>query len=194
MKRRRPFSRTGDGTLGSSSVSFLYGSNLPARTHLVDNFCYGPCDWEAYLWHWTDWFVRVDIALLGLMLSYVLVLGTRGFLLSYLGRRGSRRFLRETDTALRSGEFEEVISIARRYRRSPIAQMAKTGLSASVLQVPILTSAEIAEISTHAFQRSRQQITRVMSFGIGTLRAIGYSAPLLGCLGTLSAYLIHSEA
>jgi biopolymer transport protein ExbB/TolQ len=158
----------------------------------VDNFCYGPCDWETYLWNWTDWFVRIDIVLLGLMLFYVLVIGGRGFFLNYFGRRQSRLFLNESSPAMRGGAFDLVISIARHYPCSPLAKLESSGLQASVPLLPTLTSTEIADVCANAFQRSRLQIIRAMNFGMKPVRAISCSAPLLGlagtCFGLLDAF------
>jgi biopolymer transport protein ExbB/TolQ len=158
----------------------------------VDNFCYGPCDWKTYLWNWTDWFVRIDIVLLGLMFLYVLVIGGRGFFLNYFGRRQSRLFLIEANAAMGSGAFDVVISIARRYPGSPLAKVASAGLQASVPLLSTLASTDIGEVSARAFQRSRVQIIRVMNFGMNPVRAIGYVAPLVGlagtCFGLLDAF------
>ena len=158
----------------------------------MDNFCYGPCDWKTYLWHWSGWLVRIDIVLLGLMLFYVLVVGGRGFFLNYFGRRQSRLFLNEASAAMRGGVFEVVISIAERYPWSPLAKVESAGLQASVPLLPTLTSTEIGDVYANAFQRSRRQATRAMSLGMNPVRAISYSAPLLGlagtCFGLLGAF------
>jgi hypothetical protein len=130
----------------------------------VENLCYGPCDWESYFWHWTDWFVRVDIVLLCLMLFYVLAIGDRGLFLNYFCRRQSCLFLNEASAAMRGGAFDVVISIAGRYPWSPFAKVALAGLQPSVPLLPTLTSTEIADVCANAFQRSRRQAVRAMEF------------------------------
>jgi len=141
---------------------------------------------------WMNWLGRLDVVVLALMLAYVIIVVSRGSYRYHLARQQNRAFVRGASTAFQSGAFKEVITIAARNDRSPVAAMVATGLTAFVSAPPQLTLAEAIDTAYRAFHRSHRKLAADLSFGMGFLKSIASTAPLLGlagtCLGIMSAF------
>jgi biopolymer transport protein ExbB/TolQ/biopolymer transport protein ExbD len=100
--------------------------------------------------------------------------------------------VRDAANAFRSGAFDDVIAIAARTRRSPVATMVATGLIAFASAPSQFTLREAIDIASRAFRNSQRTLTANLSLGVGTLRSFVSTAPFLGlggtCFGILSAF------
>jgi biopolymer transport protein TolQ len=151
------------------------------------------CEWTiGYLWRWTTWITQLDIFVLALMLAYVLVVVIRGSYGYHVARRESRVFVRDASQALRRGAFEEVIAVATRTNRSHVATMLAAGLAAFGSARSQCTLAEAIESADRTFRHSQKKLTAEFNRGLGTLKSIASTSPLLGlagtCLGIMSAF------
>ena len=150
-------------------------------------------DWSiGYLWRWTNWLGRLDVVVLALMLAYIVIIVSRGSYRYHLARRKNRAFVRGATSAFQSGAFEEVITVAARNDRSPVAVMVATGLTTFVSAPPQSTLAEATDTASRAFQRSQRKFAADLSLGVGTLKSIASTGPFLGlagtCFGIMSAF------
>ena len=106
-----------------------------------------------------------------------------------IARRQSRAFVREAQAPLRAGRFDEVISVAARYRWSHVATVVGAGLTAFVAAPPEFTDTEAITASERALLRSYKMTSRQLRLGLGTLATIASSAPFIGLLGTVFGIL-----
>jgi len=151
------------------------------------------CEWSiGYLWGWTNWIARLDVFVLALMLAHIVIVVSRGSYRYHLACRQSRAFARDATSAFGRGAFDEVITVAARAGRSPVATMVATGLAAFASVPSQFTLAEAIDTASQAFQRSQRNLAADLSLGVGTLKSIASTAPFLGlagtCFGILSAF------
>ena len=111
-----------------------------------------------------------------------------------IARRQSRAFVREAQAPLRAGRFDEVISVAARYRWSHVATVVGAGLTAFVAAPPEFTDTEAITASERALLRSYKMTSRRLRLGLGTLATVASSAPFIGLLGTVFGILHASRA
>jgi biopolymer transport protein ExbB/TolQ len=139
------------------------------------------CEWSVdYLWHSMTWTVSLDVIVLALMLVYVVVLASRDSCLFYLALRQSRAFMRDAAQKLRTGAFEEVITLAARSRRSPVATTVASGLTAFLSAPGQFTRAEATDAANRTFQLGRRKFAADANLRLGPLKSIAATAPLLG--------------
>ncbi|MBZ5722131.1 MAG: MotA/TolQ/ExbB proton channel family protein [Acidobacteriia bacterium] len=126
------------------------------------------------------------------MLAYVVIVVSRGSYRYHVARRQSCAFVRDAGQALRGGAFDEVITIAARKSRSPVATMVATGLTAFASAPSQCTIADAIDIASRAFQHCQRKLAADFSLSVGTLKSIASTSPLLGlagtCLGIMSAF------
>jgi biopolymer transport protein ExbB len=138
------------------------------------------------------WIVSLDVIVLALMLVYVVVVASRDSCLFYLALRQSRAFIRDAAQNLRTGAFEEVIAVAARSGRSPVAKMIASGLTAFVSAPGQFNHAEAIDAAKRAFQLCRRKFVADTNLRLDPLKSIAATAPMLGlagtCLGVLSAF------
>lgn len=151
------------------------------------------CDWSVgYLWHSMTWLVSLDVIVLALMLMYVVVVASRDSCLFYLALRQSRAFIRDAAEDLRTGALEEVIALAARSRRSPVATMVASGLTAFLSAPTQITHSDATDAVKRALQRGQRKFVADMHRRLWLLKSIAATAPALGlagtCLGLLSAF------
>jgi len=144
------------------------------------------CGWNiGYLWRSMDWLSRGDLLLLGLLLANTIAIICYRAYRHSAARIQSRTFVRDSATALRDGNVDEVISIALRNRRSHVAAVIAAGLTAFCAAPPHFTNAEAIDAAQRAFQRKRKVVAADLKLGIGTLSTIASSAPFIGLFGTV---------
>jgi biopolymer transport protein ExbB/TolQ len=145
------------------------------------------CDFHwtiGYLWYSWDWFGRATAMLLVFMAAYALTIACNRFYLYCSAGSQSRRFLRETATALRDGKFDEVIAAAARNNQSPVASQSAEGLLAFASISAQLTDREALDAVERAMARARSMLVTDLLVGLSTLRTIAGLAPFIGLLGT----------
>ncbi len=153
----------------------------------------GGCEWSiGYLWHSWDLFGRSAIVLLALMAAHTLVIGCRRFYRYRTANTQSRAFLRDADTLLREGRFDELTAIAARNTRSPVAAVFVEGIRAFASVPPKFTDREAIDAVERAIRRAIALLVADLGLGLGTLRTIASSAPFIGlagtCFGILNAF------
>jgi hypothetical protein len=135
------------------------------------------CEWNiGYLWRWTNWISRLDVFLLALMLAYIVIVVSRGSYHCHLAGRQSRAFVRDATGPFRRGAFQEVITIAARTSRSPVATMVVTGLTAFASAPWQFTLTEAVDTACRAFQRAQRTLAVDLNLGVGTLKSISFGA------------------
>jgi biopolymer transport protein ExbB/TolQ/biopolymer transport protein ExbD len=151
------------------------------------------CEWGiGYLWRWMNWIARFDVFALALMLVYIVIVVSRSSYRCHVACRQSRAFMRAAASAFSSGAFDEVLTIAARTRRSPVAAMVTTGITALASVPSQFTLSEAIDAASRAFHRGQRTLAADLSLGVGALRSIASIAPFLGlagtCFGILSAF------
>lgn len=130
-------------------------------------------------------FDQADIILLAVMLVNTAVIICHQYYSFSMARRQSRAFVRNAQAALRAGRFDEVISVAARYRWSHVATVVAAGLTAFAAAPPQFTNTEAISASERALLRRCKMNSRQLRLGLGTLATIASSAPFIGLLGTV---------
>jgi biopolymer transport protein ExbB/TolQ len=151
------------------------------------------CEWTVgYLWRWMNWITRLDVYALALMLAYIVIIVSRGSYRHHIACHQTRTFMRDAANAFHSGAFGEVIAIAAKTPRSPVAAMLSSGLIALTSAPSQLTLREAVDTASRAFQSAQRTLVADLSFGGRTLKSIASTAPFLGlagtCVGILSAF------
>ena len=146
-----------------------------------------------YLSSPAGWFDQADIILLAVMLVNTVVIVCHQYYSVGIARRQSRAFVREAQAPLRAGRFDEVISVAARYRWSHVATVVGAGLTAFVAAPPEFTDTEAITASERALLRSYKMTSRRLRLGLGTLATVASSAPFIGLLGTVFGILHASR-
>ena len=141
------------------------------------------------LWRAMGWLSRADFLLLAFMLA-----NTGASLCFRLyryraARRESRTFIRDAASLLREGKFDEVISIAARNSRSPVANLVAEVLAAYASARPEFPSTEAIALAQRAFQRRSKLLAAHLKCGLNTFVTIAASAPFIGFLGTVDGIL-----
>lgn len=126
--------------------------------------CYGSPRWETII----PWGTMLVL----LLCSSVLIV-ERGLKFT-VATRQTRAFKREVSRALFCNQVEEVLSLASRYIRSPLATVLRGSLPACSLASQTLTPC------MHARQRVIIVETIELKRGLWALAAIGWTGPLLG--------------
>jgi biopolymer transport protein ExbB len=143
----------------------------------------------ASQWNSMGWLERSDIALLGLMLANtVVIVGHR--LRRYDQARGQNRaFVHEATSALRNGDFQNVIALSARNHRSPIATVVASALTAIRSAPPELNDADAIDSAERAAQSGRRTVSADLRLGLGSLATTASCAPFVGLLGTVFGIL-----
>src|SRR3974390_2436417 len=174
-------------SVGVERVVFLVDQRKINYSWMVDA---QPDFWNVgQLWRSMDWLSRADFMLLTFMLANTgAILCFRLYRYS-TARRESRTFIRDAASPLREGKFDEVISIAARNSRSPVANIVAEGLAAYGSARPELSHAVAIALAQGAFQRRRKLLAAHLKCGLNTLATIAASAPFIGFLGTVNGFL-----
>jgi len=174
-------------SVGVERVVFLVDQRKINYSWMVDA---QPDFWNVgQLWRSMDWLSRADFMLLTFMLANTgAILCFRLYRYS-TARRESRTFIRDAASPLREGKFDEVISIAARNSRSPVANIVAEGLAAYGSARPELSHAVAIALAQGAFQRRRKLLAAHLKCGLNTLATIAASAPFIGFLGTVNGIL-----
>ncbi len=148
------------------------------------------CEWGlGYLWRRMDWLGRADLIVLALMLLCVIVSLSCALYRCLLARRQTANFMREADSALRSGAFEVASRLAERNGSSPVAAMVASWVDTVASDSKSFTLSESTGVASRAFWRSQRNLTAQFILGIGTLQSIAYTAPFLGLAGACELIL-----
>jgi biopolymer transport protein ExbB/TolQ len=100
-------------------------------------------------------------------------------------RTQSRTFQREVAATLRARDFDEAIAIAKRFRRSPAAQLVESGLTAFQEANLSLSDGEAVESATRAMKRSSGLVRQEFRRGLNVVASTTTTAPLTGAFGTV---------
>lgn len=138
----------------------------------------------GYLWRCCDWFERTTLILLAVMAADTLITACHWFYQHRIAHRQTCAFARDTATAMRDGGFDEVIAVAARNSRSPVANVVAAGLSAFGSVPPELSDSEAVATAERSFERARKVLAAGQRIGLNKLSSIATCASLIGLLGT----------
>jgi len=153
----------------------------------------GGCEWTIqYLWGSSSWLEHAAFTLLAIIAANALfIVCNRYYRYSVAGAQ-SRAFDRHAAPALREGRFDEVIAIALRHSRSPVASLVAAGLRAFGSLPLKCTDREAIDAVEGLFRRVGRILAADLELGLGTLRTIASAAPFVGlggtCAGILNAF------
>ncbi len=170
---------------GVGEVAFLVDQRKTALRPSIFDANQPNLIWNVYLWRSMDGLGRVVIVLLALMLMNIAGIICYRLYCYSAARRQSRAFARDATSAVRSGNFDEVITVAVRNNQSHVARVVAEGLAAYVLAPPGFTNTEAIAAAQRACQRSRKLLAARLGIGLGTVATIASSAPFIGFLGTV---------
>jgi biopolymer transport protein ExbB/biopolymer transport protein TolQ len=153
------------------------------------DFCSNSGNAIGCLWQSLDWLSRADLTFLFLMLANMAVIVYDRLHRYRASGRQTGAFIHNAASGLRNGNFDDVIAVAARSKRSHVASVVTAGLTAFVSAPAQFVHAEAIEVAERALQRSRKTQTANLSLGLGTLATIASSAPFIGLLGTVFGIL-----
>ena len=102
-----------------------------------------------------------------------------------VARNQSRAFVAQVTPALEQGKLDEVISIAVRNRKSPVASIVATGLAEFQSGPAHASSTELIDAAQRGLERSVATIHAELKRGLSGLATIGSTAPFVGLFGTV---------
>jgi biopolymer transport protein ExbB len=143
-------------------------------------------DWGLIsMWHSMSGIARgVVIVLFLMLLRSLMVMVTRGLRYS-VARKQSRAFIQQVADAMRDGNLDEVISVAERNRKSPIASIVATGITEFQSALPSVTNEKALELARRGLDRSCASTHSELKRGLSGLATIGATAPFVGLFGTV---------
>jgi len=130
-------------------------------------------------------YLQAVFVLLLLLTGYSAGIMAERFLRYRSAHRQSRAFVQEVAGALRVSDFDGAIAIASRYKRSPAATVATSGLMSFQAASPALCDAEVIGIAKRAMRRSASVVQQELKRGLGMLGSTATTAPLVGALGSI---------
>jgi biopolymer transport protein ExbB/TolQ len=142
-------------------------------------------------WWWLNSFiplvrhVQATFVLLLLMWGCSVGIIVERFLRYRVAHNRSRAFLQQVAGAMCKGDLDQVIAIAARNDRSPIAKVAGCGLASFQGAVPLLSDAAVIETAKRALRRSGRVVHGDLRRGLHILASIAFAAPLVGAFGTV---------
>jgi biopolymer transport protein ExbB/TolQ len=142
-------------------------------------------------WWWLNSFVplvryvQATFVLLLLMWGCSVGIIVERFLRYRVAHNRSRAFLQQVAGAMCKGDLDQVIAIAARNDRSPIAKVAECGLASFQGAVPLLSDAGVIETAKRALRRSVRVVHGDLRRGLHILASIAFTAPLVGAFGTV---------
>jgi biopolymer transport protein ExbB/biopolymer transport protein TolQ len=143
-------------------------------------------DWGLMgMWHSMSGIARgVVILLLCMSARSVMVMINRGLRFS-VARNQSRAFIQQVADAMRDGNLDEVISVAERNRKSPIASIVATGVSEFQSALPSVSNDKAIDLARRGLDRSVATTHSELKRGLSGLATIGATAPFVGLFGTV---------
>ena len=143
-------------------------------------------DWGLMsMWHSMSTIARgVVIVLLLMSLRSFTVMITRGLRYS-VARKQSVKFIQQVADAMRDGNLDEVISVAERNKRSPIANIVATGIAEFQSALPSISNDKAIELARRGLDRSCASTHSELKRGLSGLATIGATAPFVGLFGTV---------
>jgi biopolymer transport protein ExbB/biopolymer transport protein TolQ len=102
-----------------------------------------------------------------------------------LARRHTIDFVRQVEPALREGDLNQVISIAERNPKSPIAQVVANGLTEFRSAHSSVPDDELMDVTQRCLQRTSAIVHSELKRGLSGLATIGSTAPFVGLFGTV---------
>jgi biopolymer transport protein ExbB len=143
-------------------------------------------DWGLIgMWHSMSGIARgVVIVLLIMSARSLMVMITRGLRYS-VARKQSRAFVHQVADAMRDGNLDEVVSVAERNRKSPIASIVATGVVEFQSALPAVSNEKAIELARRGLDRSCASTHAELKRGLSGLATIGATAPFVGLFGTV---------
>jgi len=143
-------------------------------------------DWDLMsMWHSMSGIARgVVILLLCMSARSVMVMINRGVRFS-VARNQSRAFVLQVADAMRDGNLDEVVTIAERNNKSPIASIVSTGVTEFQSALPSVSSEKAIELERRGLDRSVATNHSELKRGLSGLATIGATAPFVGLFGTV---------
>jgi biopolymer transport protein ExbB len=143
-------------------------------------------DWDLMsMWHSMSGIARgVVILLLCMSARSVMVVINRGVRFS-VARNQSRAFVLQVADAMRDGNLDEVVTIAERNKKSPIASIVSTGVTEFQSALPSVSSEKAIELARRGLDRSVATNHSELKRGLSGLATIGATAPFVGLFGTV---------
>ncbi len=143
-------------------------------------------DWSLMsIWQSMSGIARgVVIVLLLMSLRSFTVMITRALRYS-VARKQSVAFIQQVADAMRDGNLDEVISVAERNKRSPIANIVATGIAEFQSALPAVSNDKAIELARRGLDRSCASTHSELKRGLSGLATIGATAPFVGLFGTV---------
>jgi biopolymer transport protein ExbB len=143
-------------------------------------------DWGLIgMWHSMSGIARgVVIVLLIMSARSLMVMVTRGLRYS-VARKQSRAFIHQVADAMRDGNLDEVVSVAERNKKSPIASIVATGVVEFQSALPSVSNEKAIELARRGLDRSCASTHAELKRGLSGLATIGATAPFVGLFGTV---------
>lgn len=143
-------------------------------------------DWGLIgMWHSMSGIARGVVIVLFLMSARsFMVMITRGLRYN-VARKQSRTFIHQVADAMRDGNLDEVIYVAERNRKSPIASIVATGIAEFQSALPSVSNEKAIELARRGLDRSCASTHAELKRGLSGLATIGATAPFVGLFGTV---------
>ena len=143
-------------------------------------------DWGLMgMWHSMSGIARGVVIVLFLMSARSLMVMIHRGLRYSVARKQSRAFIQQVGDAMRDGNLDEVISVAERNKRSPIASIVATGVAEFQSALPSVTNEKAIELARRGLDRSCASTHAELKRGLSGLATIGATAPFVGLFGTV---------
>jgi len=143
-------------------------------------------DWGLIgMWHSMSGIARGVVIVLFIMSARsFMVMITRGLRYS-IARKQSVAFIHQVADAMRDGNLDEVISVAERNKKSPIASIVATGVVEFQSALPSVSNEQAIELARRGLDRSCASTHAELKRGLSGLATIGATAPFVGLFGTV---------
>jgi biopolymer transport protein ExbB len=143
-------------------------------------------DWGLIgMWHSMSGIARGVVIVLFIMSARsFMVMITRGLRYS-IARKQSVAFIHQVADAMRDGNLDEVVSVAERNKKSPIASIVATGVVEFQSALPSVSNEKAIELARRGLDRSCASTHAELKRGLSGLATIGATAPFVGLFGTV---------
>jgi len=143
------------------------------------------------IWHQLTIPAKISVTVLFMMSGWVLGVIIDRWVAYTTARNQSHAFASAVEAALRDGRIDEAIKVAERNKKSHLAKVVTAGLIEFKAQNdrPGAIPSETIEASKRAVERAEAIAHAELKRGLGSLAAIGSTAPIVGLFGTVMGIL-----
>jgi biopolymer transport protein ExbB/biopolymer transport protein TolQ len=133
-----------------------------------------------------SWMTRIVVICLVAMSAWAVLIIIDRLIRFRAAQRESREFAAASVHVMHNGETTEILKIAKRYKRSPVAgSIVKAIEELRKEQIAMPDTTDQNELSKRALERAEAIVHAELKRGVSTLATIGALAPFSGLIGTV---------